>query len=243
MSTTIIPFTSGEWEIRAFEIDGEPWFVASDVAKSLGYGKTNDLTRRLDDEDKGARSVRTLGGEQKVTIISEPGLYAAVLGSQLESARAFKRWITHEVIPAIRKTGSFSVEQVTRKQLALAVLEAEKELEVTKPKAEAWDALASADGDYEVADAAKILARDGVETGRQRLFNQLAEIGWLYRGSDRRWRAYQPPVDRGYLAQRPQYHYHPGTGERVIDAPQVRVTVRGIDALRRRLSKQLEVAS
>lgn len=241
MPDTIIPFTSGEWQIRAVQVGGEIKFVTSDVLKSLEVDRT--ALRRVDDDDKGVYSIHTPGGDQTVSVVTEPGLYDLVLSSRKPEAKAFKRWITHEVIPAIRKTGSFSVEQVTRKQLALAVLEAEKELEVTKPKAEAWDALASADGDYEVADAAKILARDGVETGRQRLFNQLAEIGWLYRGSDRRWRAYQPPVDRGYLAQRPQYHYHPGTGERVIDAPQVRVTVKGIDALRRRLSKQLEVVA
>jgi Prophage antirepressor len=250
MSDTIIPFSSGEWNIRAVTIDGEPWFVARDVTGILGIAQTGVAVSALDpDEVTTTHLTDALGRKQDTYLVSEAGLYTLILRSRKPQAKTFKRWITHEVIPSIRKTGGYgtpaaldlrSVEGIR------AVIEAGAaalaELEVAKPKADAWDALASADGDYEVADAAKILARDGIETGRQRLFTQLAELNWLYRGADRRWRAYQPPVERGYLAQRPQYHYHPATGERVIDAPQIRVTVKGLDALRRRLSKSLVVA-
>ena len=135
--------------------------------------------------------------------------------------------------------------------LALAVIEAQamltaKDLQIAElePRAEAWDELASADGDYEVADAAKILARAGVETGRQRLFGQLHDIGWIYRGPQSKWKARQTAVDAGYLAEKPMSHHHPRTGELVLDPPQVRVTVRGIERLRVRLgSIDLAVAS
>jgi phage antirepressor YoqD-like protein len=107
-----------------------------------------------------------------------------------------------------------------------------KELE---PKADAWDAIASAEGDYSVGDAAKILARAGIPTGPTRLFGQLADIKWTFRGGDRAWRAYAERVEKGYLAEKPSFHYHPGSGERVVDPPQVRVTVKGLERLRLRL--------
>lgn len=108
-------------------------------------------------------------------------------------------------------------------------------LEVAAPRAEAWDAIASAEGDYSVGDAAKMLARAGIPTGPTRLFRQLEEIKWTYRGGDGRPRAYADRVDRGYLSEKPSFHYHPGTGERVVDPPQVRVTLKGVEQLRRRL--------
>jgi phage antirepressor YoqD-like protein len=115
---------------------------------------------------------------------------------------------------------------IERKDAAIAEL---------TPRAEAWDDLAGADGDYDVADAAKILARAGVETGRQRLFQQLAALGWIFRGPQGKWKARQTAVDAGYLAERPQSHHHPRTGELVLDPPQVRVTLRGLERLRVRL--------
>lgn len=136
--------------------------------------------------------------------------------------------------------------------LALAVIEAQQMLEASArqvaeltPRAEAWDELASATGDYEVADAAKMLARAGVETGRQRLFGQLKGLGWIYRAPSGKWKARQSAVDSGYLAEKPQSHHHPRTGELVLDPPQVRVTVRGLERLRVRLGRvvALEVAS
>lgn len=136
--------------------------------------------------------------------------------------------------------------------LALAVIEAQQMLEASArqvaeltPRAEAWDELASATGDYEVADAAKMLARAGVETGRQRLFGQLSGLGWVYRAPSGKWKARQSAVDAGYLTEKPQSHHHPRTGELVLDPPQVRVTVRGLERLRVRLGRvvALEVAS
>lgn len=113
------------------------------------------------------------------------------------------------------------------------------ELEVAKPKADAWDELASAEGDYEVADAAKMLARAGVEVGRTRLFKYLAGIRWIYRGTHGKWCAYQSAVDSGYLVERPQWHFHPKTGDKVLDPPQIRVTARGLERLRSRMKANL----
>ncbi|HQE45896.1 MAG TPA: phage antirepressor KilAC domain-containing protein [Rhodoglobus sp.] len=148
-----------------------------------------------------------------------------------------------ELAPATVPTGADLI--------ALAVIEAQQMLAAKdqqiaelEPRAEAWDELASASGDYEVADAAKMLARAGVETGRQRLFTQLQEIGWIFRGPQGKWKARQSAVDSGYLAEKPMSHHHPRTGELVLDPPQVRVTLRGVERLRVRLgSIDLLVAS
>lgn len=93
-------------QIRTITREGEPWFVAADVCRALAIDRTQ--TRRLDEDEKGVYLTQTPGGQQELTIINEPGLYALVLGSRKPEAKAFKRWITHEVIPAIRKTGQYS---------------------------------------------------------------------------------------------------------------------------------------
>jgi anti-repressor protein len=107
--------------LRVINRDGEPWFVAKDVADILGYGLTTDMTRRLDDDEKGMQITHTPGGKQEMIIINEPGLYAAIMGSQKPEAKDFKRWVTHDVLPSIRKTGSYTVpqnsEQITDKNL------------------------------------------------------------------------------------------------------------------------------
>lgn len=134
-----------------------------------------------------------------------------------------------------------AIPQSFAEALELAAAQA-RQLEVAQPKADAWDELASADGDYSVADAAKILARAGIETGAQRLFGQLSDMGWIFRGPQGKWRAYQDKVDAGYLSELPQSHHHPRTGELVLDPPQVRVTLRGLERLRVRLGSAAELA-
>lgn len=95
-------------QIRTTTVGGEPWFVAVDVCRALEIDRT--ASRRLDDDEKGVCSMHTPGGLQDVTIINEPGLYTLVLGSRKPEAKAFKRWITHEVLPSIRKTGAYATD-------------------------------------------------------------------------------------------------------------------------------------
>ena len=95
--------------VRIVVIDDEPWFVGKDVAGVLGYSNSRDaLAKRVDAEDKGVAKCDTLGGEQEVTIINESGLYSLVLSSHLPQAKEFKRWVTSEVLPSIRKTGTYT---------------------------------------------------------------------------------------------------------------------------------------
>lgn len=94
--------------VRIVTIDGEPWFIALDVCRILDIANSRDAVSRLDSDEKGVATVYTLGGEQSVQIINEPGLYSLILTSRKEEAKLFKRWVTHEVLPAIRKDGFYS---------------------------------------------------------------------------------------------------------------------------------------
>ena len=108
--SSIIPFSFESTEIRAIANDqGEPWFVASDVAEVLGYREAYHMVRLLDDDEKGPHIVGTPGGEQEMTIISESGLYACILKSRRPEAKVFRKWVTGEVLPSLRKTGRYAV--------------------------------------------------------------------------------------------------------------------------------------
>lgn len=191
MSTSIIPFQFENREVRVLDVEGEPWFVASDVAKILGYRDAEKMTRRLDDEDRGTRSVGTPGGEQLMSTISEPGLYAAVLGSKVAGAKAFKRWITHDVLPAIRQHGGYLTEQKIEEVLTdpdtlihlatqlkdarAAQLREQKAREAVEsyardlePRADGYDRFISGDGTYSVGSAAKMLG-----LSQNKLFTEL----------------------------------------------------------------------
>lgn len=98
-------------ELRTVVIDGEPWFVAADVCAVLDIADPKSSLRLLDDDERGVHSVHTPGGHQLVNVISEPGLYSLILRSRKPEAKAFKRWVTHEVLPAIRRTGTYTVAQ------------------------------------------------------------------------------------------------------------------------------------
>ena len=113
MNNNLMIFENPEFgAVRSILIDDDPWFVAADVCKALEIEKTNRALSRLDDDEKGAHSVSTPGGRQRMSIISESGLYSLILGSRKPEARAFKRWITHEVIPSIRKHGAYMTDSL-----------------------------------------------------------------------------------------------------------------------------------
>ena len=113
MNNNLMIFENPEFgAVRSILIDSDPWFVAADVCKALELEKTNRALSRLDDDEKGAHSVSTPGGRQRMSIISESGFYSLILGSRKPEARAFKRWITHEVIPSIRKHGAYMTDSL-----------------------------------------------------------------------------------------------------------------------------------
>ena len=130
MSTNkLIPFDYHGQPVRSLLIDNEPWFVAKDVCEILELGTTAKAIERLDEDEKGMNSIHTLGGNQEMSIVSESGLYSLTLGSKKPQAKPFKRWVTHEVIPAIRKTGSYSAHPMTQIEMLAAQAQQMVELE------------------------------------------------------------------------------------------------------------------
>lgn len=107
--TQIVPFAFEGVEVRTLTIGGEPWFVAADVLGILGLDRT--ANRRLDDDEMGVAPIHTPGGIQNLSTVNEAGLYSLILGSRKPEARAFKRWITHDVLPSLRKTGTYTTVQ------------------------------------------------------------------------------------------------------------------------------------
>lgn len=103
---------NSSYDVRAIQIDDEPWFVAADVCAALTIVNNRDAISRLDDDEKGVGSIYTPSGQQEMSVINESGLYSLILGSRKPEARKFKKWVTSEVLPAIRKTGSYSVQPI-----------------------------------------------------------------------------------------------------------------------------------
>ena len=236
-------FRFEEFEVRTVLVADALWFVATDVAVVLGYSVTSAMTRSLDEDEKGVQILHTPGGPQGATVISEAGLFSAILRSRVPRARTFKRWVTHEVLPSIRRTSSYAVPETRESLLARAIVEANaviaeahQQIEALAPKADAWDEIADAGTDYAIRDAAPMLARAGIEIGPQRLFDKLSELGWIYRGEKRRWTPYTHAVDSGYLTVRAMPPYRDrDTGDLRPAAPQVRITPHGLERLRIRL--------
>lgn len=179
-------------EVRSLLLNNEPWFVGKDVADVLGYSNVNDaLKKHVDKEDKCKRdeiAIRdTIGRNQKPVLINESGLYSLVLSSKLPSAKKFKRWVTSEVLPALRKTGQYQVKELSGSELmAKALIEAQsvlaakdKQIEEMKPKALFADAVTASHTSILVGELAKILKQNGIDMGQKRLFAWLREKGFL----------------------------------------------------------------
>lgn len=174
--------------------DGEPWFVAADVCTILSLGNPRSSLALLDDDERDVHSVDTPGGIQLVSIVNEPGLYSLILRSRKDEAKAFKRWITHEVIPTIRKTGSYGKpRELTRLELIelareseIGRLESEKrnaeleyQLRIQEPKVVFADAVSVSHDTILIRELAVILKQNGVDIGQNRLFEWLRENGYL----------------------------------------------------------------
>ena len=188
-------FNSEEFgEIRTVNINGEPWLAGKDVAVALGYTNPQKAIRdHVLNEDRTVNESFTVNGT-KVILINESGLYALIFGSKLGSAQRFKRWVTNEVLPTIRKTGGYQVKAPQGKELlAPAVLEAQKTIEAQskeiqrmRPKEIFADAVSTSHTSILIGDLAKLLKQNGVDTGQKRLFCWLRENSYLIRrqGSD-----------------------------------------------------------
>ncbi|EIV23256.1 phage antirepressor [Mycobacteroides abscessus] len=239
--------------------EDQPWFVLADLCRVLDIANVGNVLARLSDADKSSiRLTDGTAGNPNKAIVSEPGMYEVVIRSDKPEAAKFRRWITTEVLPAIRKTGTYSrypaqpTELPSKRQLAQMVIDAEDRAEAeTRARVEAesrakelaipasaWSHMADSTGDYAVDDAAKVLSRDpAINIGRGRLFSFMAAEGWIFRDkSTSRWKAYQTQVDTGRLVEKLGSPYlHEPTGEMKLPAPTIRITAKGLAELHKRL--------
>ena len=201
-------------EIRTVQRNGEPWWILKDVCAVLEIGNSRDVTTRLDDDEKAAVDIVDTSSNgttqsRSVTVVSESGLYSTILLSRKPEAKKFKRWVTHEVLPAIRKHGAYltptKLEEIMNDPDAwIKVLTALKEeraakerlqLEAAenKPKVVFADAVSVSEGTILIGELAKILKGNGVEIGQNRLFERLRQDGYLIK---RKGTDYNAPTQR-----------------------------------------------
>ena len=222
------------------EQDGTPMFCGKDVAAALGYANTNDA---LSKHCKGVAKrypLQTAGGMQQARFIAEGDLYRLIANSKLPDADKFERWVFDEVLPSIRKHGGYltpeKIEEVllnpdTIISLANQLKDEQAKVKELTPKAGAWETFCGSSGDMSVADAAKALAsRAGADIGRNRLFKEMEELGWVTHCHGY-WEPLQYAVKRGYLAVKVNMPRWRPNGESFVPAPTVRVTPKGLDRL------------
>lgn len=204
-------FNSPEFgAIRTIEKDGEPWFVGKDVAAALGYKEPTKAAReKVDDDDKGVSKIDTPSGIQEMTIINESGLYSLVLSSKLPTAKKFKRWVTNEVIPSIRKHGAYMTPETLEKvllspdtlmQLAQNLKDEqekrkalEAQIESQKPAVLFTGAVETSKTSILIGELAKMLKQNGINIGQNRLFEWMRENGYLIK---RKGTDYNMPTQR-----------------------------------------------
>lgn len=234
-------FNNAEFgEIRTFQLNDEPWFIASDVCKALEIANTTSALERLEDDEKSRFNLGLSGGE--TNCVNEYGLYSLILGSRKREAKEFKRWITHEVIPQIRKTGGYNLPQTLPEALRAYALEieakeklaAENKLLIEKnaelePKGIFFDAVTQSDATTSMADVVKIL---DMGVGRNKLFSILRDRKILQPDN----KPYQKYIDAGYF-KLVEEKYNKGDGTGIYYKTVAKQ--KGIDFIRKILLEEL----
>jgi anti-repressor protein len=242
-------FKNQGFQIRGGLIDNEPYFVLADVCKILDIANTSRVANEIIDKDdlRTTEVIDNLGREQTVNIINESGLYALIFKSRKEEAKKFRKWVTSEVLPTIRKHGLYVTSQTleemivnpdftiklletikserVEKQKALALLEAQK------PRVEFAERLQKSEGTLSVRDFAKVLCDKGFPVGQNRLFDILRDKGFL----DRSNKPYQHYVDMGIFTLKEATYPNPSTNDDIIYI-QVRITAKGQEYLYQKLN-------
>lgn len=238
-------FNSEEFgDIRTMNIDGQPWFVGFDVADALGYKNQSDaIMKHVAEEDRRLiqkSQITTLADvpNRGFTFINESGLYALIFGSKLESAQRFKKWVTSEVLPSIRKHGGYIAGQETMTDdqlLAKALLVAQSKIaerdqiiakkqeriEQMKPKALFADAVSASKHSILVGDLAKLICQNGYLIGQKRLFQWMRENGYLMTQGSSYNRPKQRYVEQGLFEIKESTINNPDGSVRITITPKV----------------------
>lgn len=223
MSTEIQPFEFEGNKVRALADGDEVMFVASDIAKILGYRDAANLARNLDDDERGIHEVSTPSGTQNMTVLTESGLYRSILNREIAYVKEpeaqafvkrFQRWVTHEVLPQIRRTGGYipttdadddmtilakavMIGQRTMEAQKRRIAEQSEHIKALEPKARFADAVAASDGTCLIGELAKMLRQNGLDIGQNRLFEILRQDGYLGKTGSNRNVPTQKAMDLG----------------------------------------------
>lgn len=225
MSNEIMNFNFEGADVRVkTDNNNEPWFVAKDVCRVLEIKEPHRSVASLDEDEKGCHTMTTLGGEQKMTVVNEAGLYSLIMRSRKPEAKAFKRWVTHEVLPSIRKSGGYIAakadetpemimaraikladETINRQKLQLEekdkkIAEVNKQIEMDKPKVVFAESIAVAKTSILVGEMAKLIKQStGVEIGQNRFFDYLRDKGYLHSKGSQKNLPTQRSVNAGWF--------------------------------------------
>lgn len=231
---------------------GEPWFVAKDVCDILEISNPSDALKRLDDDE---RSRFNLGRQGETNIVNEAGLYVLVLGSRKPEAHEFKRWVTHEVLPQIRRTGGYipttdadddmtilakavMIGQRTMEEQKQRIAAQQSRIDELQPKASAWDNFVDILDALSVRDSAKLLSNLGRPVGQTELFEWLDRHDWIFR-ENKHWSARQSRINAGHLMMVPsKSHGTHKDGTPFAFPPTVKVTRKGLALIARRFGEE-----
>lgn len=258
MNTEIQAFNFNGSPLRTLtDGNGDPWFVAKDVCNVLGLNNVGQALARLDDDEKSSITLNDgTPGTPTKAIVSESGLYSLILASRKPEAKEFKRWVTHEVLPTIRKTGGYipaSEADSDEDILAKAVLIAQKTIDLKnqqlqakdaqimqlEPKAKALDTFTNVEDRLLVRDAAKILSNAGTVISEKQLREWMAVNGWIYKHNGS-WHATAKHVTAGHLVMvMSTKHGTKADGTKFAFPPTVRITRKGLALLHKRLGETL----
>lgn len=199
-------------QLRTVVLNNEPWFVAKDVSDILGFRDPYTATRTLDDDEKLLHTLCVSGQNRETTLVNEPGLYALILKSRKPEAKQFKRWVTHEVIPSIRKHGVYmtpktveefllnpdTIIQIAKnwKEEQQKRIAAEKQIEQQKPLVNFAETCMASDKSLLVREVAKMISKQGILMGERRLFQKLRDWKLIFPNKNE---PYQEYIDRGYF--------------------------------------------
>lgn len=260
--SNILPFNSSPDELQVFNfnglelrgklIDDEPMFVLSDVVKALGLTTAARVAERLREKGVSKTHIPTGGGNQLMTVIDEGNLYRVIMRSNSPVAEPFESWVADEVLPAIRKTGSYNAQLELPKSYSEALrelattVEAKERLELEnktlKPKAKELDEFMGARGTFSAEQAAKLLCRSGINTGQNRLLKYMDSIGWTSKAN--RFaprRAVQRFVEQRLIDVQATKYKHPKTGEIVVGDPKIVITPKGLHKLRELMLPPMDI--
>nr|UWI41345.1 MAG: antirepressor protein KilAC domain [Bacteriophage sp.] len=255
MNTEIQTFNFNNASMRTLtDKSGDPWFVAKDVCDILEISNNRDAISQLDSDEKNTVVISDgIPGNPNKTIISEPGLYKLIMRSRKPEAREFQRWVTHEVLPSIRKHGIYATETTIDQILAdpdfgirlltdlkeerAKRIEAENQIKELEPKAKALDDFTNVPDALLVREAAKLLSNAGTPIGEKELREWLSQHGWAYRHAGTWW-ATSERVKAGHLAMvESRSHGQHKDGSIFAFAPTVKITRKGLALIHKRLGE------